>query len=127
MRLSIRGGIILNQNRIQLSPHCYVDLRLGDLIKNEFRISLSKRQFLLLNRLAQDLGKPVANEILMQDVWGGVGMLEKDALYVCVKRLRSHLKPDSDHLLRSIKGYGYMLCDANDISPREHEHHSITR
>jgi two-component system response regulator RegX3 len=95
--------------RVSLGGDWELDLERGTLEGHGPPVILPRVEFLLLRRLAADLGRPVATAALLDYVWGdGLGRRE---LYVYVHRLRARLEEDPrrPRILVGVRGYGYLL------------------
>ena len=69
-------------------------------------VSLSEREFLLLQHLMQHPGEVSGREQLLADVWSYAHDPGSNVVDVCVRRLRSKLGPD---LIETVRNVGYRL------------------
>lgn len=92
-----------------------IDLETRMALRWKQEIELTEQEFVLLKRLAEAGGNPVAVEELLEQVWGS-GLGEggtTDQVYSCIKRLRSKIEPSPDmpRYLLSVRGRGYRLAN----------------
>ena len=94
-------------------------IRIGDLeLDVEWRqvrrgrrtIALTTREFELLRLLAENAGKPLRREFILQRIWGYDFEGETDPLKVYINFLRRKLNADGEpDLIHAIRGFGYVL------------------
>jgi len=94
-------------------------LRVGDLVvkrasrevtRGERDITLTAREFELLEYLARHAGQVVKKETLFEKVWGYDFDVESDAIKVYVSYLRKKLNAEGEaDLIHAIRGVGYVL------------------
>jgi DNA-binding response OmpR family regulator len=94
-------------------------LRVGDLVvkpasrevtRGGRDITLTAREFELLEYLARNAGRVVTKEALFEKVWGYHFDVESDAIKVYVSYLRRKLNADGEpDLIHAIRGVGYVL------------------
>ena len=94
-------------------------LRVGDLVvkpasrevtRGTRDITLTAREFELLEYLARHAGQVVNKETLFEKVWGYDFDVESDAIKVYVSYLRKKLNADGEpDLIHAIRGVGYVL------------------
>ncbi len=81
-----------------------------EVTRGEREVSLTAREFELLEYLARYAGQVVSKETLFEKVWGYDFDVESDAIKVYIsylrKKLNSHGEPD---LIHAIRGVGYVL------------------
>jgi two-component system OmpR family response regulator len=70
------------------------------------RVSLSEREFLLLQRLMLEEGEVCSREHLLADVWGYSFDPGSNVLEVCVARLRSKM---GNAVIETVRNVGYRL------------------
>jgi DNA-binding response OmpR family regulator len=74
-------------------------------------IELTKREFEIVEYLAQNLGRAVARETLFEAIWGFEMEFNSNSLDVLIYRIRKKLEQDPNqpnHLL-TLRGFGYKL------------------
>lgn len=94
-------------------------IRVGDLVirpasreveRGERSLSLTAREFDLLEYLARHAGAVVSKETLFERVWGYDFDVESDAIKVYVSYLRKKLNAEGEpDLIHAIRGIGYVL------------------
>ncbi len=70
------------------------------------RISISHREYTLLNKLLDSAGEVVSREVLSQCIYGWDVEVESNAVEVHVHNLRKKLKAD---IIKTIRGVGYII------------------
>lgn len=78
-------------------------------VKNTL-VSLTAREWAILEILARRAGRTVAHVDLLEGVWGEVNETLSDTLTVLVGRLRRKL---GSHLIRTFRGEGYALAEGS--------------
>jgi DNA-binding response OmpR family regulator len=97
-------------------------LRVGDLVldpashevsRGESRISLTKTEYGLLERLMYRAGKVVSRRSLIESVWGFDREIEENTLDAFMHLLRSKVDPAGRaKLIHTVRGVGYMIKEA---------------
>lgn len=74
-------------------------------------IQLSRTEYKLLSALAQNAGRVLTHEILLERVWGEEYNREVDFIWVYISRLRRKVEPDSRHprYIVTVPDVGYKL------------------
>jgi two-component system KDP operon response regulator KdpE len=77
-------------------------------------VRVTNTEYRLLEVLAQNAGRIVENELLLQRVWGYERGEEVESLKVLIYRLRQKIEPDPAHprYLLTERGVGYWLSAA---------------
>jgi two-component system response regulator QseB len=73
---------------------------------NNKPISLSMREFVLLQHLLENVGRVIPRARLEQKLYGWQGEVESNSLEVFIHHLRKKLGSD---LIRTVRGVGYMI------------------
>jgi DNA-binding response OmpR family regulator len=104
-------------------------LRVGDLVldpasrevmRGEERISLTKTEYNLLERLMYRAGKVVSRRALIEAVWGFDREIEENTLDAFIRLLRNKVDPPSrPKLIHTVRGVGYMIRD--DVGQQKEE------
>ena len=116
--LRARLGALLRRGGRQMRGHI---LRRGN-VRVDFdrrqawvgpdEVAITRREFELLERLAESAGRAVSRDELLRDVWGEVTREAAASLEVIVARLRRKLDPPAGpSLVRTVRGYGYALVE----------------
>jgi len=86
-----------------------------DTIRREVRrgerlINLTTREFELLKLLAQNAGRPLQRELIIQRIWGDDFESDTDPLKVYINFLRRKLnQAEEPDLIHTLPGFGYVL------------------
>lgn len=74
-------------------------------------IQLSRTEYKLLSTLAQNAGRVMTHELLLERVWGAEYNREVDFIWVYISRLRRKIEPDSRHprYIVTVPDVGYKL------------------
>ena len=73
-------------------------------------VSLTNREYELLEYLARNAGKVVKKQTLFERVWGYDLDLDSDVIKVYIRYLRKKLNEDGEaDMIHSVRGVGYML------------------
>ncbi|MEO7022336.1 MAG: ATP-binding protein [Ktedonobacteraceae bacterium] len=74
-------------------------------------IQLSRTEYKLLSTLAQNAGRVLTHELLLERVWGEEYNREVDFIWVYISRLRRKVEPDSRHprYIITVPDVGYKL------------------
>ncbi len=100
-------------------------LRVGDLVldpasrevlRAEHRVSLTRTEYNLLERLIYRAGKVVSRRSLIESVWGFDRDIEENTLDAFMHLLRAKIDPPGrPKLIHTVRGVGYMI--RNDTRP----------
>jgi DNA-binding response OmpR family regulator len=95
------------------------NLRIGDLVldpasrevvRGELRISLTRTEYNLLERLMYRAGKVVSRRSLIESVWGYEREIEENTLDAFMRLLRNKIDvPGRPKLIHTIRGVGYSI------------------
>ena len=88
-----------------------LDLDRRELRENGQLLSLSRREFALLEMLMRNLGKVITHKQLLTAVWGPAHVEDLQYLRVYIWHLRQKLSADAMALLINEPGVGYRLLD----------------
>jgi DNA-binding response OmpR family regulator/signal transduction histidine kinase len=74
-------------------------------------IQLSRTEYKLLSTLAQNAGRVMTHELLLERVWGSEYNREVDFIWVYISRLRRKIEPDPrhPHYILTVPDVGYKL------------------
>ncbi len=94
-------------------------IRVGDLemdiIRRQVRrasrpVELTTREFELLRLLAENAGRPLRREVILQRVWGDEFEADTDPVKVYISVLRRKLNSGGEtDLIQALRGFGYVL------------------
>ncbi|MFN7064872.1 MAG: response regulator transcription factor [Aquificaceae bacterium] len=73
------------------------------------RIHTTQREFNLLRLLMERAGSVVSREEIYSRVWGGYSGEGSNVVDVYIKNLRSKLGDREHKMIRTVRGYGYMI------------------
>ncbi|HEV2718809.1 MAG TPA: response regulator transcription factor [Thermoanaerobaculia bacterium] len=97
-----------------------VDRDARDAVLNGKALRLSPREFEILDLLASRDGRSASRETIIETIWGEQEDLSDKILAVYVRRLRCKIEenPDQPQYLHTIRGFGYRLAAAGDVTQR---------
>ncbi|MDA8561807.1 response regulator transcription factor [Gammaproteobacteria bacterium] len=99
-RSSTRAEPIITHNGIQLDPAAHSVKLNGE------TISVSRREFALLHKLLENIGRVLSREHLAQSMYGWEEDIDSNALEVHIHNLRKKFGSD---FINTIRGIGYMI------------------
>ena len=105
-RFSSRAEPLLIHHSITLDPASHTVTLLGE------NINLSRREFALLHKLLENVGRVLSREHLTQSLYGWGEDVDSNALEVHIHNLRKKFGQD---FIRTIRGIGYMIDKSKDI------------
>ena len=88
-----------------------IDFARAEVFKDDRMVFLSATEYRLLLQLAQNIGRVIPSEKLLQDVWGEEYAEDKEILWVSISRLRQKLEDDPrdpKHIVTR-SGLGYTI------------------
>ncbi len=87
-----------------------IDFETHSVFRGEDRLFLSEKQYLILQLLAEHVGKVVSREDILKTVWGKEGKRTLNLVDVHVCNLRNKINQrHSKELICTIRGNGYLL------------------
>ncbi len=99
-RFNLRSEPTLSHGNVMLDPAAHT------VTLNNEPISISRREFALLNKLLENEGRVLSRESLTQTLYGWGDEVDSNALEVHIHNLRKKLGQD---LIVTIRGIGYMI------------------
>lgn len=99
-RYSARAEPVLIHENISLDPASHT------VTMNDETISVSRREFALLQKLLENCGRVISREHLTQSLYGWGEDVDSNALEVHIHNLRKKFGQD---FIRTIRGIGYMI------------------
>jgi two-component system, OmpR family, KDP operon response regulator KdpE len=93
-----------------------IDLSARAVLLNGSRLTLTPKEYRLLQVLAQHAGNVVTHQQLLREVWGSVHEQDTHYLRIFVRKLRQKIEPEpnSPRILLTELGVGYRLAGEND-------------
>lgn len=86
-----------------------IDLARAELRRSDGEvIHLRPKSLTLLDYLAQNVGRIVSKQELMEAIWPNVHVGE-DSLFQCIREVRSAIGDDQRRLIKAVSGRGYMF------------------
>lgn len=86
-----------------------LDLLKREALRNDTRLDLQPREFALLEYLMRHPGEAISKTTLLEHIWGYDFDPQTNVVDVLVCRLRKKLGAESDELIYTIRGVGYVL------------------
>lgn len=96
-----------------------IDLARRVVFRNQARLSLTPKEYRLLQVLAQHAGNVVTHQHLLREVWGAAHLDDPHYLRIFVRKLRHKIEADPAHprILLTELGVGYRLAsDADEMA-----------
>jgi two-component system KDP operon response regulator KdpE len=93
-----------------------IDLAVRAVTLNGKRLTLTPKEYRLLQVLAQHAGNVVTHQALLKEVWGSIHVNDTHYLRIFVRKLRQKIEPfeDSPKILVTELGVGYRLAHSGD-------------
>jgi DNA-binding response OmpR family regulator len=113
IRSVLRRRSASNEGILQVGD-LVVDTQRREVHRAERLINLTNREFELLKLLAQNAGKPLHRELIIQRVWGDnyEGGTDPLKVYINFLRRKLNLPPEPD-LIHTLQGFGYVLKETS--------------
>lgn len=115
LELVVRVKALLKRYRIAISQTVQIgavtmDRKTHEVIAHGESLTLPLKEFELLFKLASNVGKTLARDQLIEDIWGYNYDGNERTLDVHINRLRERFPEDQYHFhIRTIRGLGYRL------------------
>jgi DNA-binding response OmpR family regulator len=88
-----------------------------DVMRAGRRLHLTRTEFLLLQKLMQNVGRAVARKSLIDNVWGYDREIENNTLDAFIRLLRQKVDgPGQTPLIQTVRGFGYSVRADADSS-----------
>lgn len=117
-----RAQFITNEQSHALSTtatigNLTIDFSQHLVMMNEQEVVLTPTEYRILSYLAQNVGRVVTQDLLLEHVWGSEYVGEGHMLQVNINRLRRKIEPDATHphYIMTKVGIGYLLAAHPDI------------
>lgn len=93
-----------------------IDLNSGTVITKNDRLTLTAKEFALLEKLYENRGNIVTGDSLCRATWGDDLYGYENTLMVHIRRLREKIEPEpsAPQYLFTVRGLGYKLTGVND-------------
>jgi two-component system KDP operon response regulator KdpE len=103
--------------RVKVGP-LTIDLAARAVLLNGSRLTLTPKEYRLLQVLAQHAGNVVTHQHLLKEVWGTIHVNDTHYLRIFVRKLRQKIEPDPNapRILITELGVGYRLAQEGDPS-----------
>jgi two-component system, OmpR family, KDP operon response regulator KdpE len=94
-----------------------IDLAARAVTLNGQRLTLTPKEYRLLQLLAQHAGNVVTHQHLLKEVWGSIHVHDTHYLRIFVRKLRQKIEPnpDSPRILVTELGVGYRLAQPGEV------------
>ena len=91
-----------------------IDLAARAVLLNDKRLTLTPKEYRLLQVLAQHAGNVVTHQHLLKEVWGSIHVHDTHYLRIFVRKLRQKIEPhpDTPKILVTELGVGYRLVQS---------------
>ncbi len=110
LRAVSRPATIAPATKLQVGS-LLLDRSAREVFRDRVRLSLTKKEYCLLERLMHDAGRVVSREALIKAVWGSERAVEGNTLDAFVRLLRKKIEEDHrGKLIRTVRGAGYLIC-----------------
>jgi TolB-like protein/tetratricopeptide (TPR) repeat protein len=115
------GGVLVTSARQRFERQVRLPLHVVDLAAGELRtadgdyVELRPRSLAVLRLLADNAGRLVTKDEIIEQVWGDV-IVTEDSLTQCVADIRKAIGDEDRRTLRNVPRKGYLLVPAKRIS-----------
>jgi len=94
-----------------------IDLAARAVLLNGTRLTLTPKEYRLLQVLAQHAGNVVTHQHLLKEVWGTIHVHDTHYLRIFVRKLRQKIEPDPNapRILVTELGVGYRLAQPGEL------------
>ena len=96
--------------KVQLD-YCVIDFDRAEVVREDGSVSLTAKEFALLEILSRNQGKVVTTDAICNALWGGDAFGYENPLNAHIRRVREKIERDPSHPVSLItcKGLGYKL------------------
>ena len=102
-RGSIPRGVSLHVGEVRLDPATRTVTR------SSAALSLTPREYSLLELLMRNAGRAVSRDQILQSVWGFDADVNENTLEVFMRHLRLKVDVGEPKLIHTLRGFGYMM------------------
>ncbi|MEB3102191.1 response regulator transcription factor [Ferviditalea candida] len=106
--LSRRVQMPLSESIIEIPPYT-LNVNELTLYRSGEAVSLTVREFQLMETLMRRRGKVIPREALVSQIWGLDAEVTSNSLDALIKLLRKKLEPDPHIQIQNVRGVGYKL------------------
>ena len=89
--------------------HCIVNFDDHQALLDNYRITLTRKEFELLATLVGNAGEIVPRQVLLKDIWGYGQDIRTRTLDVHIRRIRKKMGNFGEQYIETIFGVGYRL------------------
>lgn len=109
-------GLKSSERPVFYLGECKIDLNSGVVINSGKKHNLTAKEFVIIEKLYQNMGKIVTGDMLCQAAWNDSLYGYENTLMVHIRRLREkiELEPSSPKHLLTVRGLGYKLVGGKD-------------
>ena len=109
---------ISGESRVTAGP-LTIDLAARAVLLNGTRLTLTPKEYRLLQVLAQHAGNVVTHQHLLKEVWGTIHVNDTHYLRIFMRKLRQKIEPEPEtpRILLTELGVGYRLAQEGDGGP----------
>lgn len=108
-RALLRRGAVANSNILQVGDLCLEPTKFK-VSRGGQEISLTAKEFALLEHLMRHPNQVFSSESLLESVWGSDSQASSDTVRVIMQRLRSKIDGTTgESLISNVRGVGYKL------------------
>src|SRR5713226_7301840 len=109
LRAVKRRALVAEDTHLRVSD-LVVDPASREVLRGEERVSLTRTEYNLLERLMYRAGKVVSRRALIESVWGFDREIEENTLDAFMHLLRNKIDPPGrSKLIHTVRGVGYMI------------------
>ncbi len=121
MRRAAATAKVESENAVLSVGDLYIDAASHEVHINERVVELAPKEFDLLLLLAQNEGRVLSLDELLEQVWGSEWIGESQTLYVHIRWLREKIEEDParPRRLLTVRGAGYKLVPSNSSEANE--------
>lgn len=114
-----RSGALSNEPKLLRIGGVTVDLERKTAHREGESVALTRKEYLLLELFARNLGKPVSRELMLDQVWGYDHLPDTRTIDTHLWRLRKKISGASvsESWLRNLPGIGYVMTGELDGQP----------
>jgi DNA-binding response OmpR family regulator len=109
LRAVKRRSLVQQENNLRVGD-LILDPASREVVRGESRVSLTRTEYNLLERLMYRAGKVVPRRLLIEAVWGFDREIEENTLDAFMHLLRNKIdSPGRPKLIHTVRGIGYMI------------------